>query len=109
MKINTKLKDGKWIEFNEKVSIKLRAFPMDNVMLLSDDFKNTSKAGQGICNYCVCDWKGFEDEDDNEFVYNDENKAYLLNYYTEFYEFITKEVEKLKNLKPHVVKETLKK
>ena len=103
MKINTKLKEGVWVKFNEKVSIKLRAFPMDNLMLVGDDFKDTGKVGKGICNYCICGWEGFEDEDGREFIYNDDNKSYLLNYYTEFYEFITTEVEKLKKVETHIV------
>jgi hypothetical protein len=109
MKINTKLQDGKWVDFNEKVKFKIRAFPIDNLMLVGDDFQNNIKAGQLICDYCVCDWKGIEDEDGNEYKYSNENKKYLLNYYVEFYEFISGEVEKLKNVEPHIVKKTSKK
>jgi len=111
MKINTHLQEGKWVDFNKTVKFKIRAFPIDNLMLLQSDFKNQhpTTVGKQVCEYCVCDWKGIEDEDGKEFVYNDENKGYLLNYYVEFYEFITEEIEKLKNVKTHTVKKTSKK
>jgi len=109
MKINTNLKDGKWSDFNETVKFKIRAFPVDNIMLISTDFDNPSSVGKKVCEYCVCGWEGIEDEDGNKFEYNDVNKSYLLNYYTEFYEFVTSEVEKLKNVETHIVKKTSKK
>jgi len=109
MKINTKLQDGKWVDFNNKVKFMIRAFPIDNLMLMTADFDNPSSVGKKVCEYCLCGWEGIEDEEGIKFEYNDENKAYLLNYYTEFYDFITQEVEKLKNVETHTVKKTSKK
>ena len=109
MKINSKLEDGKWVKYNEKVQFKIRAFPVKNLMLVSDSMEHMETVGLKICDYCVTDWKGFEDEEGKEFKYSDENKTYLFNYYPAFIEFISKEVEKLKNVSAHTVRKTLKK
>ena len=110
MKINTKLEEGKWVDFNETVKFKIRAFPMKNLMLISKDFENENlTAGLKVIEYSVCDWKGIEKEDGKLFEYNDENKMYLFNYYIDFFTFITEEINKLKNVETHIDKKTLKK
>ena len=109
MKINTKLADGKWVDYNEKVKFQIRAFPTDELKLLTDEFTPNQVIGKIMCEYSVMDWKGIEDEEGKKFECNDENKSYILNYYDEFANFIIVQVKKLKNVEPRTVKETSKK
>ncbi len=109
MKINTKLADGKWISWNEKVKFLIRAFPIDNLMLLNDQFVQQRVLGKQMLEYSVMDWDGIEDEDGKKYECNDANKDYILNYYDELGEFVVREIEKLKNLEPRSVKKTSKK
>jgi hypothetical protein len=109
MKINTKLAEGKWVKYNEKVRFKIRAFPTDNLTLLTDEFTPNQVIGKIMCEFSVMDWEGLEDEDGKKFVCDDENKSYILNYYDEIANFLIIEVKKLKNVEPRNVKETSKK
>jgi len=109
MKINTKLAEGKWVNYNEKVKFKIRAFPTDELKLLTDEFTPNQVIGKIMCEYSVMDWEGFEDEDDKKYICNDDNKSYLLNYYDEISNFLIIEVRNLKNVEPRTVKKTSKK
>jgi len=110
MQINTKLKDGQWFKFNETVDLKIRSFPLENIALLSDEaFNHVQVLGMKVCEYCLCDWKGLKGEDGSEFKYTEDNKKYLLNFYSDIVEFVKLSAEDLKKVKPLTVKETSKK
>ena len=38
--------------------------------------------------YCLVDWKGLIGEDDKPFECNDENKAYIYDYYADVRDFV---------------------
>ena len=106
MKINTKLDKPVWFDYNNTVKFYLRSFPINDFNLLSDDFESSNPKiiGLKIASYCLVDWEGFETEDGKKFECNEKNKEYLLSYYPEFIDFISKKVESLKNVEPHTIK-----
>ena len=109
MKINSKLAEGHWVKYNDTAQFQIRAFPIENLMLLSEEFNQPMAVSKKMCEWCVMDWKGMEWEDGTIMECNDKNKEYLFNYYPIFYDFIRLEIENLKNVDTHIAKKTSKK
>jgi len=109
LKINTKIAEGRWVNYNKKVRFKIRAHPIDNLMVLLERSKDAQVLGKMMCEYCVMDWEGIEDGDTNEpYLCTDDNKKWFFNYYVDFINFISIEVNNLKNVEPHIEKKTSK-
>lgn len=95
MKIDTKLAEAKWIDYEDdtEVKFKLRPFPMSQgIYVDSDDIiEYTWKK----FNYSVIDWKGITNEKDQPLECNDENKKFIFDYVQDLMMWIMVEISKL--------------
>ena len=87
--VDKKTKEGKWFDYDEDSSFKIRPFPLSQSVL--------NPSGSNIVNvillqaiFCLIDWKGVEGINGNEAKYSKENKNQLLNYSEELVYFICK-------------------
>lgn len=76
--------------FDGDVKFEIQPLKFSNVRL---DDSTTSIKNQFT--YCLCGWKGLTDEDDKEFEYNEKNKEYLYDHYSNVREFVFECVNKL--------------
>lgn len=88
MKLNTKKVSTGWFEYEDadaKASFCIRPYAYSEAKLSSDDL------GEVLLQqflYCLTDWKGLTDEDDNDFECNDENKLFIYDYVPKLRDFV---------------------
>jgi len=80
MKIDTKLKKGHWINWEDGVRFSIRPYPASQIRTYDNDEDAQMKQILDMFTYCVVDWEGFEDEDGEPFVCNDKNKKYVFDH-----------------------------
>lgn len=86
MKINTKKADAVWFDFDETIKFKVRRLPMSAMKM---DIKDPMENSCYEFNYCLVDWAGITEEDNNtEYPCNDDNKQYIFDYYSNIVAFV---------------------
>lgn len=88
MKINTKVDEGIWFDYDEEVKFLLRPYPISSV----DPSLDLIQEGKKDFMYCVVDWHGLVDENNNPFKCTEENKAHVYDYYLYIREFVVDKV-----------------
>ena len=95
-KFNTKLFQGVWVSVpeQESIQIKLRPFSMFSTTKNPTDVNFELKEVWNQFNYCVTEWKGFQDED-GDMECNEVNKKIVFEYDQDLALFILKEANSL--------------
>ena len=82
MKLYVKNMQDRWVDYpdDKDVRLKIRPFPMSNGILFDTSEKRLTEYTWDKFNYCVVDWEGILDENDNPLECNDENKRLIFDY-----------------------------
>ena len=91
MKINRSIVDARWVDFepDKEVSFLIRQMPLSIGMWMPNSDEDFMQFTKKRFMYCVQDWKGIIDENEEEFPYNDENKEFIFDYVQEISLWVT--------------------
>lgn len=89
MKINRKIQEGKWFDFNEKVRVLIRPFPTSFGLFRPETPMELAEATWIRFNYSLLDWEGIEDEDGSKLEVTENNKKFLYDYFEDLMVFVT--------------------
>ena len=90
MKINRSIVDARWIDYVEDgVKFKIRPFPMSMGMWMPNSDDEFIEFTKKRFLYCVVDWQGLLDENDEELPCNEETKSFIFDYVQEISLWIT--------------------
>ena len=90
MKINRSIVDARWIDYEEDgVKFKIQPFPMSMGMWLPNSDEEFIEFTKKRFLYCLIDWQGLVDENDEELQCNEETKAFIFDYVQEISLWIT--------------------
>jgi hypothetical protein len=98
-KYNTKLREALWYPFplDEEIELQLRMFPNSEAMMIEGASENAIASGVWkVFDYCVVDWKGILDEEDNAIPCNEENKLFIFEQDEELMGWVLDTVSNLK-------------
>ena len=98
-KYNIKNIKGKWVDFpdDKEVKLLLRPFSLFSFTKVPSDDSIDPKEFLPIFSYCVIDWKGFVDSDNNKLKCNDENKKIVFDYDQDIVIFVINEAGKIRD------------
>lgn len=99
-KYNTKLREELWFPFptDEGIEFKLRMFPNSEAMNIEGNMTNAISQGVWkVFNYCVVDWKGILDENEEPIPCNEENKLFIFEQDEEIMEWVIETVGNMKS------------
>jgi hypothetical protein len=90
MKIKKSIVEAKWIKYpdDEEVEFKIRPFPQSEGLMPSDDEYKQAQFNWKVFNYCVLDWKGMVNEDNEPLECNEINKKFVFDYVREVFSFV---------------------
>jgi hypothetical protein len=98
MKINKKITEAKWVDYNEEVKLLLKPTPLSIV------FGNVSNIAMARFVYAVEDWQGIEDTEGNKFECNKDNKEFMFDYAIEITTFVSAYLDKLTAIQAEEIK-----
>ena len=103
--LNRSALKSKWFEYSEGVSFLVRPFPLSE-RALTPSGSNIIEVLIKQALYCLVDWKGVVDENEQDIKCNGENKKFIFDYSDEIIYYIC---EKSKEVNQEVVNLPLKK
>lgn len=97
MKIKKSAVKERWIDYPDEdgVKFKVRPFPMsEGTLAFGDDPKQLTEITWKKFNYCVVDWQGLVDDNDQTLDCNEENKRFLFDFVFDLVMWVVVEVNK---------------
>ncbi len=92
MIINTNLEKSIWCVYEDGVELKVKPFPLTHGvfrMAMDNDLANQN---WDLFDYCVEDWKGFENEKGEVLECNEENKRIVFNHFPQIIFFVLRRI-----------------
>ena len=106
LKLKMKADKEKWFDYDEDIAFLIRPFPLSERAILPR-INNIYELMYKEAEYCLVDWKGIIDDDDKPVKCIDKNKAFLLNFCSDYVKFITdKSSELVESLSESTSKKT---
>ena len=97
--VNTKITQEKWVtneqNKDEVYKVKLRRFPMSLSIFAPNDSDGIVKAAWQRFDYCITDWEGLVDEDEQPLEYNEKNKRLVFDFSEDIMIWVALEINKL--------------
>lgn len=92
MKINRKLAEAKWVDYEDDIKFKIKSFPMSHGIFFQGSKEDLVEFTWKRFNYCVVDWSGFVDEKDEPLECNEDNKKYIFDYYPNIMMWVSSQI-----------------
>lgn len=99
--VNTGVTEEIWVDNpdDKEVKVKIRRFPLSLSLFAPNEPDGVVKLAWQRFDYCIVDWQGFVDQDENTLECNSVNKKIVFDFNEDIMIWVANEINKLNSKK----------